>query len=222
MAEKRVGVVKLKNVRLSYAFLFQKKKDKPDTQNPGKIIQGKYACSFLFPKNTPEGKELLAAVKAAADEVKKDKWGSNPPKLKADKVCLKDGDAEGEPTEYAGHFYVAGSNPDQPQLIDRKKGKDGKWVRLVGADGRPVQGATSLLYSGCYANAVVRLWAQDNEFGKRINCSIEVVQFLKHGEAFGAAPIDADDALDDADIGDEDDADIDGREDEEEEENSLI
>jgi hypothetical protein len=37
-------------------------------------------------------------------------------------------------------------------------------------------------YSGCYVNAVIELWAQDNKFGKRINASLMGVQFLRDGQ----------------------------------------
>ena len=50
---------------------------------------------------------------------------------------------------------------------------------------------------------VIRLWWQDNQFGKRINASLEVVRFRKDGEAFGAAPVSAD-VLDDIDDEDDD------------------
>jgi hypothetical protein len=32
---------------------------------------------------------------------------------------------------------------------------------------------------------VVELWAQDNQYGKRINASLGGVQFAKDGESFG-------------------------------------
>jgi hypothetical protein len=52
-------------------------------------------------------------------------------------------------------------------------------------------------------NAVIRIWFQDNEHGQRINASLEAVQFLRKGEAFGATQIDVDDAFDDDDVGEE-------------------
>ncbi len=46
-------------------------------------------------------------------------------------------------------------------------------------------------------HAVVRLWAQDNAFGKRINAQLQGVQFASDGEAFGAAPFNAENYFDD-------------------------
>jgi hypothetical protein len=202
MAEKKkvdIGEVKLKNVRLSFAHLFQPQEGKVDDET-GVKGEDKYNCSFLINKSSPEGKALIAAIKAAAEKVKKAKWGDNIPKLKPEKVCLRDGDLE-EYDGYEGTAYVSASNSKPPVLIDRKKDKDGKWIKLTGSEG--------LLYSGCYVNGIVRLWAQDNKHGKRINASLEAVQFLTHGDAFGAKPIDADEAFDDDDASDDDDADLD-------------
>lgn len=213
MAEKKVdiGEVKLKNVRLSFAHLFKPQEGKVDDET-GVKGEDKYNCSFLIDKNTAEGKANIAAVKAAAERVKKAKWGENIPKLKPEKVCLRDGDLEAY-DGYEGHAYVSASNSKQPVLIDRKKDKAGKWIKLTGPEG--------LLYSGCYVNGIVRLWAQDNKHGKRVNASLEAVQFLAHGEAFGARPIDADEAFSDDDaFGDDadlEDDEVDEVEDEEEE-----
>jgi hypothetical protein len=45
---------------------------------------------------------------------------------------------------------------------------------LVATDGR--------VYSGCYVNATIELWPQDNKFGKRINASLMGVQFARDGQ----------------------------------------
>lgn len=213
MAEKKVdiGEVKLKNVRLSFAHLFEPQEGKVDDET-GLKGEDKYNCSFLIAKTSPEGKANIAAVKAAAERIKKAKWGDNIPKLKPEKVCLRDGDLE-DYDGYEGMAYVSASNTRQPVLIDRKKGKDGKWIKLTGSEG--------LLYSGCYVNGIIRLWAQDNKHGKRVNASLEAVQFLAHGDAFGARPVDADEAFSDDDaFGD--DAELDEDADQDEDEESLI
>lgn len=64
--------------------------------------------------------------------------------------------------------------------------------------GEPVTGKSEieqLIYSGCYVNAKVEIWAQDNSFGRRINCSLLGVMFAGDGDSFGggAAPAAADD-----------------------------
>jgi hypothetical protein len=47
------------------------------------------------------------------------------------------------------------------------------------------------------------VWAQDNKYGKRINASLEAIQFVRHGEAFGAKPVIAEEVFDD--LGGDDD-----------------
>lgn len=67
--------------------------------------------------------------------------------------------------------------------------------------GEPVTDKTEiqqLIYSGCYVNAKVELWAQNNSFGRRINCTVLGVMFAEDGDSFGgsSAPAKADDFAD--------------------------
>lgn len=51
------------------------------------------------------------------------------------------------------------------------------------------------IYSGCEVTAKVEFWAQDNSYGRRINCSLLGVMYAGEGERFGggSAPASADD-----------------------------
>ena len=51
------------------------------------------------------------------------------------------------------------------------------------------------VYSGCEVTAKVEIWAQDNSYGRRINCSLLGVMYAGEGERFGggSAPASADD-----------------------------
>ena len=40
---------------------------------------------------------------------------------------------------------------------------------------------------GDYVNAVIEVWAQNNDFGKRINANLVGIQYVKQGESFGKA-----------------------------------
>jgi len=53
-------------------------------------------------------------------------------------------------------------------------------------DKSPVVEADGVIYSGCYVNAIIDLWAQDNQFGKRINATLLGVQFAYDGDAFAS------------------------------------
>lgn len=51
------------------------------------------------------------------------------------------------------------------------------------------------IYSGCEVTAKIEIWAQDNSYGRRINCSLLGVMYAGEGERFGggSAPASADD-----------------------------
>ena len=52
-----------------------------------------------------------------------------------------------------------------------------------------------IIYDGCKVNAKVEIWAQDNKYGRRLNCSMLGVMFAGEGTNFGggAAPASSDD-----------------------------
>jgi hypothetical protein len=218
MAKEVVGKVTLLNVRLSFAALFEPDKRKQDDGT----IRETWKSNFLFPKGGGDvmamfhGKKvpIMEALKKAGDEAREKKWGDkkNWPKLKPDRVAVRDGDLE-DWDGYEGMTYLSANAPlaDRPQVVTNRKNKDG-WIEAEpGGKGSP--------YSGCYVNAVVELWCQDNEHGKRLNAKLKAVQFVADGEPFGAAPVDVNDEFtedmigDQADIGGDFDGDDGGEED---------
>jgi hypothetical protein len=167
--------IMLKNVRLSFPSLWQH-------ETFGWESTGKYGATFILDKETHAGiiKEIKAQIDAMIKEELKQK------SIPADKICLKDGDESGRP-EYEGAYVIKTSSKKRPTVIDRDKSP------LLEEDGKP--------YSGCYVNAIIDLWAQNNAFGKRANAGLLGVQFYKDGEAFGGGPIDVSEefeALDEA------------------------
>lgn len=153
-----MATIKLKNVRLSFPSLF--KRASFDGQ------EGKYEATFLLNKETHAEtiKEIQDAIK---EKITVDLKGA---KLGADKICLKDGDNI-EYDGYAGHFSIKGSNSKRPMVIDRDK--------------TPLTEDDNKIYAGCYVNAIIELWSQNNNYGKRINANLLGVQFFADGEPFG-------------------------------------
>lgn len=150
--------IKLQNVRLSFPSLFRKA-----------VFSGeetKFEGTFLLDKETQADK--IAEIEKAIADLTADKLKGV--KLKADKICLKDGD-DIDYDGYAGHMSIKASNGKRPMVLDRDR------TPLSEDDNRP--------YSGCYVNAVLELWAQDNQYGKRINANLLGVQFFKDGQPFG-------------------------------------
>ncbi len=68
------------------------------------------------------------------------------------------------------------------------------------------------IYSGCYLDVTIRLWAQDNKWGKRVNCALRAVKFNCDGEPLGREKIDVESEFDDDDADDDDDDDDDEEE----------
>lgn len=172
--------IKLNNVRASFINVFRKA-----------VFNGnetKYELTLLIDKEEQE--DLVKNIKAAiAQKIKTDLKGS---KLPADKICLKDGD-EIDYDGYAGCYSIKASNNKRPTVIDK--------------DRSPLTEDDNRLYAGCYVNAIVELWAQDNQYGKRINCNLLGVQFAKDGQPFGDGGKTA--SADDFDFLDDDDDDFD-------------
>jgi hypothetical protein len=157
--------VTLQDVRLTFPNLFEAKQ----VNGQG---EPKFSAAFLFPRTHAQIAELQKAVVDAATA----KWGAKADEvlkgLKAgDRIAVHDGDAKSEYDGYAGNLFINASNKIRPLVIGG--GPDGR-APLVAADGKP--------YSGCYVNAIIELWAQDNQFGKRVNASLLGVQFLRDGD----------------------------------------
>jgi hypothetical protein len=165
----------IKDVRIAYAQgIFTARAAKPGDKE-------KYGAAFLFPATHPAAKELAAAVIKAA----KAKWGDKSDAMlaqlkAADRLPVHNGDTKASSTGYAGNLYLNAGNAIRPLVLDSNK------APLTAADGRP--------YSGCYVNAILEVWAQDNQHGKRINASLLGVQFVRDGERLaGGSTASADD-----------------------------
>lgn len=177
--------VKLRAVRLSFPGLWSPKESKDGRGKPS------YQANFLVPK---KDKKQIALVETAIENAI-DAWEKKNPKsgrfpdiddLSKNEKCWRDGEnRRGEPLYdgYEGCMVLAARNSKRPGVVDVDKSP------LVEDDGKP--------YAGCYVNAIVRIWIQDNDNGLALRCSLEAVQFLKDGEAFGAAPVDTDEEFDD-------------------------
>lgn len=197
--------IKLNNVRLAFPQLFEAK----TVNGEGKPA---FSCAFLFDPKHPCVKD----IKAAIDEAGTAKWGAKWPTVKkameaADKTCLHNGDTKSEYAGYEGNLFVNSRNYTKPTVI-ADKFHNGKAVYLA-EDGTTwqmnegkkllqtdVPFGVTVPYAGCYVNASIEVWAQDNNYGKRVNATVMGVQFFKDGDAFvggGAADGDEFDDLGD-------------------------
>lgn len=163
----------LLNVRIAFPHIFE-----PKANEKGEL---QFSAAFIFP---PDHKGI-PGLEAVIQEVGKAKWGVKWPQiykeLKAgDRLPVHNGDSKASLTGYEGNLFVNAYNKVRPLVLDRDKSP------LTAQDGKP--------YSGCYVNAILDVWAMENQYGKRINCQLQGVQFVKDGEAFAGGGVAATDA----------------------------
>ena len=145
----------IRNARLSFPSLF-KKGEFNGKQND------KFEATFLFPKTDTK---TYDAVMASIEEVKKE----GKLKVTDDKLCIKDGDFI-DYDGYEGMWAVKASNGKRPPVFDRD-------LSIIAEEDEKV-------YAGCYVNAKIDFWGQNNSYGKRVNSNLLSVQFVKDGDSF--------------------------------------
>ena len=163
--------IMLKNVRVSFPALFERP-----------IINGEPGkCGATLMLDRKSDTDQIKNLKAAIVEMCKEKFKGR--MLPPEKICLRTGEDKGR-DEYNGYDVLTASNKDKPAVISN--------------DGRSIvtDSQQSSIYSGCYVNAKVRLWAQNNKFGKRINCELIAIQFAGEGESLDNSKVTAKTAMD--------------------------
>jgi len=163
------NIIMLQNVRLAFPQLWEA----VQVNGEGKAA---FSASFLLPPDHPDIDKIKAAIAKTATA----KWGAKtaeilPALVASDKVCLHNGDLKSNLEGYAGNMFVSARGPMCPLCINADKSV------LTEADGK--------LYSGCFVNAQIALWAQQNNYGKRVNAQLRGVQFLSDGEAFSGGGV---------------------------------
>lgn len=155
----------LNNVRLSFPALWEPRKG-PDANS-----KASYQAAFILDKKE-NAAEITAAKNAIAQIVKEAFKGKAPPK-----VALRDGAEKGDMDGYGdGVMFINARSDKRPLVVDRKL--------------RPLDAESDVPYAGCYVNATIRLWAQDNQYGKRINAQLRAVQYVRGGQPFGEGAVD--------------------------------
>ncbi len=162
-------IIMLSNARVAFPEFFEAK------QVGGKGTAAFSGC-FLLPPDHPD----VVKVKTGIAAVAKAKWPQEfstilPVLIAGDKVCLHNGDLKANYDGFPGNLYVSARGKMRPLVIAQDR------TPLTAADGKP--------YSGCYVNVQIALWAQDNQYGKRVNAQIRGVQFLRDGDAFGGGSV---------------------------------
>lgn len=138
-----------------------------------------FRASFLIDPAGPHKAQIDQAIQAVA----KEKWAAKATQVLAgilgnsQKCCFVDGATKAY-DGYAGMWALSATRPQEkgrPLILNADK------TPLVAADGKP--------YAGCYVNASVEFWAQDNSYGKAVRCTLLGVQFARDGDAFTAGSV---------------------------------
>lgn len=153
----------LPEVRLGFPALWT-----PRTNEKNAAKAPQFEASFIF-DNTQHG-TLLDKIDATIDRLALDEW-----KKKVNfRRCLRDGNEYSETDGYGdGKSFLKAWSLTRPGVVGRKL------EQLTEADG--------IIYAGCFVNATVRLFAYDHPTGgKGISATLNNIQFVKDGPAFGA------------------------------------
>jgi hypothetical protein len=174
--------IMLKNVVLAFPALAE-----PQSFGEGEPA---YGAKFPIKPNSEQQKAIEAAILAEATEAWKDKADSVLKMLEEDgKVAFtkkvyrskKTGEAY---QGFDGAHYLSTRNAKTQPTVFNQYGEELSGKGEIEAKA----------FSGAVVNASVEIWAQDNKWGRRINCSLRGVMLTGEGENFGggSAPASAD------------------------------
>jgi hypothetical protein len=85
---------------------------------------------------------------------------------------------------YDGNVFISARSSRQPQIIRA----DGTVVDP--SNTMELRAVASKVYGGCYVNAVIKPWLQQNAQGIGVRCDLIAVQFAKDGKSFGVGSAD--------------------------------
>lgn len=186
------SVVLLSNVRLSFPHIAE-----PQEQTGETGARITYNAEFIMPPDHPGWAKFWEVVNAGAQAKWKEKaphvlqmiqgdrkkrsygWGQE--KVNQKTFKLYDG--------YEGMVFIGAA----------RKQKDGMPQIIEAVTGTPIDPLNTMasqlvartMYGGCYVNAAVKPWFQENQHGYGVRCELVAVQFLRDGEPFGEGHIDA-------------------------------
>lgn len=163
----------VKDVRLSYPHL-----DKPYKGDNASEGGPKFSGVFLSPSDR---KDVIQTCVKVIDHVLKEK--NKGAKIPSDRKFIRNGDDTGK-EGYEGNYTINASETESRPPILRDEAN--KTV--------PADKALRKFYAGCRVNVFVKPWFQDNKYGKRVNASLLMVQFLADDEPLGSERISEEDA----------------------------
>jgi hypothetical protein len=201
----------VKNARLSFNDLFKAKA----TQDGAPKYSATLICLDGSDKDgnkttisytNSDGKKMsvpFAKMDDLCNHVLKEKFGKVP--AKAANWAFNKADGSTHREEYVnddGEFW-AGFDAETYYISAGKKEESCKGGKMTVLDQQkqPIEANSGLIFSGCYVNAVIDIYAYDSDKGgKGVTASLEGIQLKKKGEALGITQIDAEDEFDEEEI----------------------
>lgn len=181
-------IIYLSNVRVSFPQLVEPKK----TTNEKGEVRTAWSADFILPPDSQQYKQVMQQYMTLANEKWKERAQTIMQMIQTDRKsrCYGNGAEKVNKTTllpydgYEGNAYVSAISNRQPQMIQ--------------PNGQPVDASNSMayqaiargIYGGCYVNAAIRLWLQENTHGRGVRCDLVAVQFSKDGDAFGGGGAD--------------------------------
>lgn len=179
-------IIMLSNARLSF----------PQLVEPKAFMEGgtkKYSADLIIDPASEDWKKVMIQVTKVAQEkwndqaqqvlqfVQNDRklrcYGMGQEKVNSKTMQVYDG--------YAGMAYLTTSNANMPQMIEA----NGKAIDP--SNTMAYQAQARRMYGGARVNAAVKIWPQQNQFGRGIRCELVALQFSKDDTPFGDSMPDA-------------------------------
>ena len=157
--------IMLKNVRLSYAHVWEPQPAREADREP------KYATSVIIPKSdAAQIKKIEAAIEALLK-------AEGPAKFRGSlKLPLRDGDTERDDEAYQDAMFLNASSKTRPGIVDQNV--------------EPILDRDEI-YSGVYVNISIELYLFNVNGNRGVACGLGNIQKVRDGEALGGGAIKA-------------------------------
>jgi Protein of unknown function (DUF2815) len=175
-------IVKLKNVRGAFMVLgepefFGGSKQKPTDKR-------RWSATALIPAADPQKKLVDEALIAVAKEQWPQKWQQKLANILPDPkgCCFTDGNRKPDYDGFPGHWALTAHRTEdkgRPIVFDNDKSP------IYKTNNELYEGKAGRIFSGCFINMHVEIWAQENNQGAGLRATLQGIQRYGVGPAFG-------------------------------------
>ncbi|MDB9741478.1 DUF2815 family protein [Akkermansiaceae bacterium] len=183
-----------KDVRMSFNDLYQAKA--VNDGDPKFSITAICSDATKLKVTNADGEKVLldhSKMKNLIDKVLIEKLGKVPAKFKNWAYCKADGSygAREEYTDKNGDWW-GGFDENTFYISASKRGdKAPNGIQVIDQGRETIEANSGKLFSGCYVNLILDLYAIESKTGVSVQFSLEAVQLLRKGEPLGISQVDA-------------------------------